>query len=63
MGFLKSAEQAVNRRAQDLRLMRENTQELGQPTPIISLEIAALQVLAGGMNFVKAVTGNNEANI
>jgi hypothetical protein len=63
MQVVDSAERFLDHRVQDLRLMRNNTQELGLPTPVLSIEIAALQVLAGGVNLLKAITGKNEAEL
>ncbi len=60
MSMLVNAEHAVVRRIEGLRIMRENTHELGLDTPVISLEIATLQIVAGGINFVRAIIPNGE---
>lgn len=63
MGVLNSVELSLEQRVQHLRIVRDNTQELGIATPVISLEIATLQIISGGVNFVKAITGARESSL
>ena len=60
MGVLDHLESLVERRVETLALQRENAYEIGIGAPLVTAEIAGLEVVAGAVHFAKKLTGSGK---
>jgi len=59
MSVLDKAGEALQDKLNELSLIRQNTQEYGISTPVVSLEIVALSIVASGINLLRTKTNND----